>query len=115
MQNHEPIWFDKKEKKTNTPKFSVFVGTPCHSDVSIHYTQSVLELQKYLLNKKTNLILYGYDSFLFDVSNDDGINVVRKIKEILERNGHLTKSKMGINYSDMKDITKKLQEKYGHN
>ena len=77
--------------------------------------QTILELQKYLLNKKTNLILYGYDSFLFDVSNHDGINVVRKIKEILERNGHLTKSKMGINYSDMKDITKKLQEKYEHN
>ena len=47
MQNHEPIWFDKKENKSNDVKFSVFVGTPCHSDVSIHYTQSVLELQKY--------------------------------------------------------------------
>ena len=47
MQNHEPIWFDKKEKKSDDIKFSVFVGTPCHSDVSIHYTQSVLELQKY--------------------------------------------------------------------
>ena len=48
MQNHEPIWFDKKEKKSDDIKFSVFVGTPCHSDVSIHYTQSVLELQKAL-------------------------------------------------------------------
>ena len=45
MLNHEPIWFDKKEDKSNQPKFSVFVGTPCHSEVSIHYTQSVLELQ----------------------------------------------------------------------
>ena len=47
MLNHEPIWFDKKKEKSNLPKFSVFVGTPCHSEVSIHYTQSVLELQKY--------------------------------------------------------------------
>ena len=45
-KNHEPIWFNKDEKKTNNFKYSVFVGTPCHSDVSIHYTQSVLELQK---------------------------------------------------------------------
>ena len=64
MQNHEPIWFDKKEKKSNDVKFSVFVGTPCHSDVSIHYTQSVLELQKYCWHNKINLMFQLFKSSL---------------------------------------------------
>jgi hypothetical protein len=44
MQNHEPIWFNKNPVKKS--KYRLFVATPCHSEVSIHYTQSVLELQK---------------------------------------------------------------------
>ena len=64
MLNHEPIWFDKKEDNSNQPKFSVFVGTPCHSEVSIHYTQSVLELQKYCWNNKINLMFQLFKSSL---------------------------------------------------
>ena len=70
--------------------------------------QTILKLQEFLLNKKTKLILYGYDSFLFDFSKEDGIEIMSLIKSILERDGHLVKTKMGINYSDMKDITKRL-------
>ena len=32
---------------------SLFVATPVHSEVSIHYTQSLLELQKLAIKKKT--------------------------------------------------------------
>jgi hypothetical protein len=46
MQNHEPIWFNQKKKKKS--KYKIFVATPCHSEVSIHYAQSVLELQRLL-------------------------------------------------------------------
>ena len=48
----KPIWFDKpKEKPIKThmlkpKKFSIFVATPCHSDVSLHYFQACLEFQK---------------------------------------------------------------------
>jgi hypothetical protein len=39
----KPIWFNKpKEYK----KFSIFVATPVHSEVSIHFTQACLEFQK---------------------------------------------------------------------
>jgi hypothetical protein len=48
MKNYEPIWFNKKPKKKY--KYKLFVATPCHSEVSIHYTQSVLELQKTALH-----------------------------------------------------------------
>ena len=63
MQNNDPIWFDKKTtpnedtyqtiKQSNVteinlgskPKYKIMVCTPCHSDVSMHYTQAVLKFQ----------------------------------------------------------------------
>ena len=70
--------------------------------------KKILLIQDYLLNKKTKLVLYGYDSFLFDFSNQDGVETLREIKSILEENKHYTKSKMGLNYGEMQDITKRL-------
>tara|TARA_Y100001970_G_C14169379_1_gene823237 strand:+ start:487 stop:1737 length:1251 start_codon:yes stop_codon:yes gene_type:complete len=70
--------------------------------------KKILSIQDYLLEKKTKLVLYGYDSFLFDFSNQDGVETLREIKSILEENKHYTKSKMGKNYGEMEDITKRL-------
>ena len=75
--------------------------------------KKILLIQDYLLKKKTKLVLYGYDSFLFDFSQQDGVETLKDIKSILEAgtsldNKHFTKSKMGLNYGDMKDITKRL-------
>ena len=57
MQNHEPIWFNQEPRDTdNEPKvdlkIKLFVATPVHSECSIHYTQSLLELQKECWRKK---------------------------------------------------------------
>jgi hypothetical protein len=68
----------------------------------------ILKIQDYLYNKKTKLVLYGYDSFLFDFSNQDGVETLIDIKNILEEGKHFTKSKMGLNYGEMQDITKRL-------
>ena len=70
--------------------------------------KKILSIQDYLLEKKTKLVLYGYDSFLFDFSNEDGVETLKDIKSILEENKHYTKAKMGLNYGEMKDITKRL-------
>ena len=70
--------------------------------------KKILLIQDYLLGKKTKLVLYGYDSFLFDFSETDGVETLREIKSILEENKHYTKSKMGLNYGEMQDITKRL-------
>jgi hypothetical protein len=70
--------------------------------------KKILSIQNYLLNKKTKLVLYGYDSFLFDFSKQDGVETLIQIKSILEENKHFTKSKMGLNYGEMQDITKRL-------
>ena len=45
----------KKEKKIEThkfkpKKFSIFVATPVHSEVSIHYFQACLEFQKHCVS-----------------------------------------------------------------
>ena len=70
--------------------------------------KKILSIQDYLLNKKTKLILYGYDSFLFDFSKQDGVEDLKHIKSLLEEDKHFTKSKMGYNYGEMIDITKRL-------
>jgi hypothetical protein len=62
MQNHEPIWFNKKPVKKS--KYRLFVATPCHSEVSIHYTQSVLELQKTALRNNVSITFTIFKSSL---------------------------------------------------
>ena len=90
--------------------------------------KKILDIQEYLLGKsydtkvkKTKLVLYGYDSFLFDFSNEDGVETLRQIKKILENDVpwlptnrvdyepyFKTKSQMGNTYNEMKEITKRL-------
>ena len=67
MQNNEPIWFNKDTyqtiKKSNVteinigtePKYKIMVCTPCHSEVSMHYTQSVLMFQQQCM--KNNILV----------------------------------------------------------
>jgi hypothetical protein len=54
------------------------------------------------------LVLYGYDSFLFDFSKQDGAETLIQIKSILEENKHYTHTQAGYNYGEMLDITKRL-------
>jgi hypothetical protein len=50
IENHEPIWFTDEPRNTEQNKdfkpHTILVATPVHSDVSMHYTQSLLHLQK---------------------------------------------------------------------
>jgi hypothetical protein len=52
----------------------------------------------YLKNKQTKIVLYTYDSFLFDVSRKDGKKLLTDIKDMLENLGFPTKMKTGDNY-----------------
>ena len=45
----EPLWKDKSNKKKSP--YKIFVASPVHSDVSMHYTQALLEFQKLALDK----------------------------------------------------------------
>ena len=60
-------------------------------------------------NDKSKLILYSYDSFLLDFDMEDGLNYLKKVKEIIEQNGKFpVKVSWGVDYHEMKDITEKF-------
>ncbi len=45
----EPLWKDKSKQEKKP--YSIFVASPVHSDVSMHYTQALLEFQKMAIDK----------------------------------------------------------------
>jgi len=59
LENHEPIWFNQEprntEERTDLKPYSIMVATPVHSECSIHYTQSLLELQKWAFKEKVKI------------------------------------------------------------
>ena len=58
--NSKPIWFNEEKELDEK---SLFVATPVHSEVSIHYTQSLLELQKQAIKKKIKSAL-GFKTYI---------------------------------------------------
>jgi len=68
-----------------------------------HETANNVEILKEILynlnNKKSKLILYTYDAFLFDIAKDD--KVVRDIVKIFEKRGLKIKISYGSNYGDL--------------
>ena len=59
---------------------------------------------------KSRLVLYNYDSFLFDFNIDDGLEYLSQVKNILEQDGkYPVKVAWGLNYHEMKDITEKFK------
>ena len=67
------------------------------------------ELIRKLKGYESKLILYSYDSFLFDFNVDDGLDYLIDVKNILEQNGkYPVKVSSGTNYHEIKDITEKF-------
>lgn len=63
----------------------------------------------FIKNYESKLVLYSYDSFLFDFKISDGLDFLKQVKGILEVDGLFpTKVAKGLNYHEMKDITEKL-------
>ena len=84
-----------------------------------NYTIQLMETENNMrvLNKlipkintfKSKLVLYSYDSFLFDFNMDDGLDYLKLIKDTLEQDGkYPVKVSWGLNYHEMKDITEKF-------
>ena len=67
------------------------------------------ELIPTIQDYKSKLILYSYDSFLFDFNMEDGLDYINEVKDILEQKGKFpVKVSWGLNYHEMKDITEKF-------
>ena len=63
----------------------------------------LMKLHAYLLKKRTRIVHYNYDSFLFDYDKHDGVETIYGIKEILEQDGFSTKTKVGKDYGSIKN------------
>jgi hypothetical protein len=57
----------------------------------------------------SKLILYTYDSMLFDFKMDDGIELLLKLRDTISQNNKFpVKIKAGGNYHNMKDMTSRV-------
>ena len=56
-------------------------------------------------SEKSLPILYTYDSILFDVHPEDGIDYINKIKQVMEADGFPVETEVGDNYKDMVKVT----------
>ena len=61
-------------------------------------------LVKFLEDKESSLVLYCYDSFLFDVSKKDGSSLLQQIEDILTQDNFKVSIKYGKDYKNMKSI-----------
>lgn len=60
----------------------------------------IKDIFKLIENKKTKLIHYTYDSFLLDISMDDGVDLVKQLENILTTKFPVKKA-YGKNYKEM--------------
>tara|TARA_A100001391_G_scaffold191561_1_gene165014 strand:- start:461 stop:1768 length:1308 start_codon:yes stop_codon:yes gene_type:complete len=82
--------------------------------IQLMETESNMKMLTELIPKidgyKSKLILYSYDSFLFDFHLQDGLGFLKKVKGIIEQSGKFpVKVGKGWNYHEMKDITGKFK------
>lgn len=63
----------------------------------------IQDLQNYLTNHKTKIVLYTYDSLLFDYNVEDSKQVILKIKEIMEQGGYPVTLSIGADYHNMNE------------
>ena len=82
--------------------------------IQLMETESNMSMLTKLIPKisgyKSKLILYSYDSFLFDFHVDDGLDFINKVKGIVECKGkYPVKVAKGSNYHEMKDRTRKFK------
>ena len=76
--------------------------------IQLHETEKnclvLVKIQEFLKKYETVLVLYTYDSFLFDVSVKDGRDFFLELKYIIEYGKFPTATKIGNNYGKMKEI-----------
>ena len=82
--------------------------------IQLMETESNMSMLTKLIPKisgyKSKLILYIYDSFLFDFHLNDGIDFLNKVKGIIEQKDKFpVKVGKGWNYHEMKDITRNFK------
>ena len=86
-------------KKENHPKIHAQKLFNYYIQATETYTnvEKINEIQNYLKDKKTKLVLYIYDAFIFDVSKQDGKQTLLDLENILSKKFPI-KLKVGKHY-----------------
>jgi hypothetical protein len=75
------------------------------SGETFYNVNSIKKVLEYLKNKKSNIILYTYDSILIDYNNEDGKKTLKDIKNILESSfGFKINASYGTDYNNLTKI-----------
>ena len=93
------IFFNTKNIDQSNKLFNYYLQN-AETEYNLLKIQSILNQLK---TTQSNLILYTYDSFLFEINKDD-IQVLTKIKDILQEDGIPVTTQIGSNYKDLTDI-----------
>jgi hypothetical protein len=92
---------DSVQNMTANKLFNYFLQA-VETEVSV---QKLRQCQTLLYNYKTKMILYTYDSILFDVPVSEAQEILPRLKGTLEQGNFPVKTKVGNIYSKMKTIT----------
>ena len=70
--------------------------------------KKIFEINQYLEDNQcsTKMVLYTYDSFLFDFDFSDGKKCINGIKKILQKDNFVVRKYVGSNYHEMAEINK---------
>lgn len=85
-------------KSENPQKVFNYLLQAIETELNIDKMSKVLSM---IENTDIKMILYTYDSFLFDVPADVNVENIKRIKELLEHGGFPVKAKWGYKYSDL--------------
>ena len=85
------------EKMSKTKLFNYFIQA-LETEHNIILIEKII---KYLFKKDSKLVLYTYDSFLFDVLDGEMEDLIKSISSILNQDHFTTRIKHGINYQEM--------------
>ena len=110
----ESLWNEflmNKEVHTPLLKRKLVYNSDLNKNKLFNYILQSVETERNILileklsnmksSQKSSPILYTYDSILFDVHPDDGIEYILEIKKVMESGGFPTDIEIGDNYKDM--------------
>ena len=98
---HRTISSDTIKNMTANKLFNYYLQS-VETEVSV---QKLQQVQQILNDTETCMILYTYDSILFDVPLTEAQEILPRIKTILESGNFPVKVKVGDIYSKMNNIT----------
>jgi len=90
----------------NPNKLFNYLLQASETEYNLHVINNVNDL---LRDYNTDIILYTYDSLLFDYDLKDGKELLLKLREVMSQAGKFpVKTKAGVNYHVMTDMTSRL-------